>query len=229
MMGPVAALEKVRGSQMRERPVGHLDTFEIGVFVVILVAVMGAWWKLPFSRYRVRGETRLSVYVLMGLMVPALVAGMIVIGYYRKWRRRGTVPFEFPVQLGVTRWRILERDGDTALVLTDTEGVMYLLHRPEAGETLEQVLDSLDPDNELVVDEDTSKDHELRFELEGARPAAGLLRRCGPRSYALVLLPPRRIDDISGILAKALPRVPGTPPQKWRTLSAADVVVTKRA
>ena len=229
MIGPVAALQKVRNSSLRERPVAHLDTIEIGVFVLILVGVAAAWWKLPFSRIRVRGETRLSVYVLMALLLPALVAGMIVVGYYRKWRKRGTVPFAFPVRLALTRWRILERDGDNALVLTDTEGVMHLIHRDEPGEPLDAVLDALDPDNELVVDEDVSKDHELRFELEGARPAAGLLRRFGERSYVLVLVPPRRIDDLSGIVAKAIPRAESEPPQKWRTLSADDVVVTKRA
>jgi hypothetical protein len=229
MMGPVAALQKVRGSQLRERPKKNLDTFEIGVFVVVLVIVMGAWWTLPFARYRARGQVRLSYPVLMALLVPGVIVASVVIAYYRRWRTRGTVPFAFPLRLGLTRWRILEQDGDAALVLTDTEGVMSLIHRLEPGETLEQVLDALDPDNELVVDEDVSKETELRFELEGARPAAGLLRRCGDRSYVLVLVPPRRIDDLSGILAKAVPRAPGDAPQKWRTLSANDVIVTKRA
>jgi len=224
----VDALRKVRASRLRERPARNLDTFEIGVFVVLIVLVVTAWWKLPITHYRARGQERLSMPALFALLVPALFVGTVAVFYYRRWRKRGTVPFAFPLELALPRWRILERDGAAAVVLTDTEGVLYLIVRPDAGEPLDQVLDACDPDNELVVDEAASTETELRFELEEARPAHGILRRCDDRSYLLLLVPPARLDDLAGVLAKARTRSAGEPVQKWRPLSADDVIVASR-
>ena len=95
------------------------------------------------------------------------------------------------------------------------------IHAPEAGETLEQVLDAIDPDNQLEIDEDLSSASTLRVELEGPHPAFGILRRFDERSYALVLGSAIRCEGLDQVVAKS-PRHEGL--QKWPPLRPSDLV-----
>ncbi len=204
----------------RRRPITVIEIVAFGALAV-LVGFLLVHYDEPI-RHVFRRLSRGGRFGVMVAMLPVVLVVAAVGAAYARWRERGTEPFPFPIVLDLHRWRIYRRDGDSALFLTDGRGLMCLFVRP-TDETVEQVLDALDPDNLLEVDDEQSD--AITFELPGNRVARGLLKRfADPHAYAFVIGHHQYLlDDLSGVLGRARCRRAGERPQKWRPLEAPVV------
>ncbi len=233
MTPPLTVFRELRttGVKLRPRPISILEIIGIALLLAGAVALL-AEFGAPLALWLRRVQYRGGRFGVMLVMIPVLLACTVIALAYRGWRNRGTEPFPFPVAVRLPRWRIYRRDGDLALHLTDGRGVLCLFVREAPSESLETVLDAIDPGEILEFDETQDTREVMHVELagdNGERPAFGLLRRTDdPRAYMFVLGSQRSLlDDVGGVLRQARKREPGAKPQKWRPADVPKVAAAR--
>jgi hypothetical protein len=169
------------------------------------------------------GRDHISRIAMLVAFTPIVVLATIVRARYLRWLNRGTEPFAFPVRIELPDWRVFRSDGDDALYLTDGASLVALFVR-EGRQSLEAVLDVIDPDNELEMDDE--KPMSVSVDLPEPTPAVGVLQRTTePDGYILILTGRRdRADVLASLLGRSKARYPGDPMQLFRPLQPAAVI-----
>jgi len=233
MTPPLTVFRELRttGVKLRPRPITVLEVIAGALLLAGAIALLAAYGA-PLALWLRRVQYRGGRFGLMLVMAPVLLVCTAVALAYRSWRNRGTEPFPFPVTLRLPRWRIYRRDGDVALHLTDGRGMLCLFVREAPSESLETILDAIDPGEILEFDETQDTREVMHVELSGdngERPAFGLLRRTADaRAYLFVLGNQRALlDDVGGPLRMARLREPGAAPQKWRPADVPQIAAAR--
>ncbi len=232
MVSPITAYRDMRAlslGKIQNRPLSALENIALtAIFVVTILAIVWVIRSSGIGRAHFAGKTQRNVYVMIFASALTTVPGMFAWGFYRRLRDGGTDAFAFPAFIPPLGYRILQRDRDAALYLTNGLLLVALLARA-TDETLEQVLEAIDPDAELEADD--PQGGMLRFDVPGQPAAHGLIRStASSRAFIVIVAETEHAaQDLASLFARVAPRKLGRKPQKWRPLDPPTIATARAA